>query len=139
MEMTPSTTTTMKSPPGTPPPFASPIANKEEKIAEKGPFWCTHIGCNRTVNGGREPFKQKVNMETHVKSVHEKIKSMCPICNKNISSKSNLSAHMNKTHAPSGKKGNGKHCTICNKDMRGDMPRHCRTVEHRRNMRNMGE
>ena len=134
---TPSTPTT-ETPPGTPPGVASPIANKEKKIAEKGPFWCTHIGCDRTVNGGREPFKQKVNMETHVKSVHEKKTIMCPICKKNISY-NNFSAHMKKTHAASEKKGKGKHCTICNRDMRGDMARHCRRKEHRRNMRNMGE
>jgi transcription elongation factor Elf1 len=125
-EMSPSTTTT-ESPPGNPllftSPIASPIANK--KIAKKRAFfWCTHVGCKRTT-----PFTQKVNMEWHVKSVHLKIKFMCPICNNNISSHSNLSAHIDKTHAPP-----GKHCAICNKYMRGDMARHCRTDEHRRNM-----
>ena len=128
IETSPSTPTT-ETPPGTPPTFACPIANTEGEIAKKGgPFWCTHIGCTRTENGGGAPFTQKVNMESHVKSVHEKIKFMCSICNKNISSKGNLSAHMTKTHAPPGKHGALKQCPICNKKMRGDLARHCRNV-----------
>lgn len=112
--------------------FGSPIANKEEKVVKKrlakdGPFWCSHIGCTH-----KEPFAQKVNMESHVKSVHLKIKHKCSICNKDYSSTTNLSHHIKKTHAPLGKHKALVHCAICNLDMRGDMARHCRTKDHRR-------
>jgi hypothetical protein len=138
MEMNPSTPTTeisildFETPPGSPNPFAGPIANKEEKVAKKrlakdGPFWCTHIGCTH-----KKPFPQKVNMESHVKSVHLKIKHKCSICNKDYSSTTNLSHHIKKTHAPPGQHGALMHCAICNLDMRGDMARHCRTKAHRR-------
>jgi hypothetical protein len=69
-------------------------------------------------------FTQLINMKSHFKAVHLRIKYPCSICGVQLSSQTNLSHHKTKTHAPIGKKGKMIHCTLCDTYMRGDLARH---------------
>lgn len=72
-------------------------------------------------------FSQKINMKSHMKSVHLKLKHPCTICGMLLSSKTNLWHHRTKTHAPIEKKNKLIRCTLCDTEMRGDLARHQQT------------
>ena len=66
--------------------------NEETVIKEKKFFKCPYENCLKT-------YSTSFNLNTHIKSFHLKIKAFtCEICKLNLSHKSSLKRHMEKTH-----------------------------------------
>ena len=74
---------------------------------------------------GGTAFSQKSNLKAHVECVHNFKKYTCDICMEEMSSKGNLSHHLDKTHSDF-----MVYCYECDTWMRGGMVRHKTTSKH---------